>query len=225
MARIDWSNHVVGFFSALFGILIAFELDEWKENRKEETVAANAFVRLQQEIDINRNMLHEMVNTNLSLINDLETKVLDKVDNDLIFVGTREDWNEINTNEKLSNFAFVLPIRDKQNNIASEVSVLHVVFGGLVHPTIHNSAWESAKTIGALNSMSYEKVLSLSSLYNPARLHDELEEIRRLLRNADEIRTKTELEKLLVELQDAYRIIEAELVQFDAFAGMLNEME
>lgn len=71
MRKIDWPNHLVGFFSALFGILIAFELDEWKESRKEEKIAANAFIRLQQEIVINRNMLHEMVNTNLSLISML----------------------------------------------------------------------------------------------------------------------------------------------------------
>jgi hypothetical protein len=225
MKRIDWSNHIVGFFSALFGILIAFELDEWKENRKEEKVAANAFVRLQQEIDINSNMLHEMVNTNLSLINDLQTKVLNKVDNDLVFTGTRQEWNAINGDQKLTKFALVLPIRDRSGNFISDVSVLHVMFSGLIHPVIHNSAWESAKTIGALNNMSYEKVLSLSSLYNPTRLLDELTEIRSLLRNADEIRTKVELEKLLIQLQDAYRIIEEELAQYDAFAGMLNEME
>ena len=225
MRRIDWSNHIVGFFSALFGILIAFELDEWKENRKEEKVAANAFVRLQQEIDINRNMLHEMVNSNLSLISDLQTKVLHKVNDRLLFTGTIEEANAINGDSHLSAIAFVhmhdLTTREPHKRELE----LHVIFSGLVHPTIHNSAWESAKTIGALNNMSYEKVLSLSSLYNPARLLDEIAEVRTLLRTADEIQSKADLEALLSELEDAYHIIDAELAQYDAFAGMLNEME
>lgn len=225
MKRIDWPNHVVGFFSALFGILIAFELDEWKENTKEEKIAANAFVRLQQEIDINRNMLHEMVNTNLSLIGDLQKTVLTRVNDRLLFTGTIEQANEINGDTRLSAIAFVHMHDPPPDSEKSRTLELHVMFNGLIHPTIHNSAWESAKTIGALNNMSYEKVLSLSSLYNPTRLLDELAEIRSLLRNADDIRTKSGLEKLLGELEDAYRIIDAELEQYDAFAAMLNQME
>jgi len=225
MKRIDWSNHIVGFFSALFGILIAFELDEWKENRKEEKVAASAFVRLQQEIDINKNTLHATVNSNLSLISDLQTKVMHKVNDKLLFTGTIDEANEINGDPNLSTIAFV-HVHNPPTGVPPRRELeLHVIFSGLIHPAIHSSAWESAKTIGALNNMSYEKVLSLSSLYNPARLLDEIAEVRSLLRTADEIQSKAELETLLSELEDAYHIIDAELAQYDAFAGMLNEME
>lgn len=225
MKKIDWPNHIVAFFSALFGILIAFELDEWKESRKDVAIAENAYVRLKQEIDINRNMLHEMVRTNLGLIAELQGNILPRVNEKLLFTGTVEEANAINGDPRLSTFVFVHmhdePItRGKERELG-----LHVMFSGLIHPVIHNSAWESAKTIGALNNMSYEKVLSLSSLYNPARLMDEVAEVRNLLRNADEIRSKQELEKLLSELEDAYHIIEAELAQFDAFAGMLDQMD
>ena len=37
--RIDWPNHIVAFFSALFGILIALELDERREDTKETEFA------------------------------------------------------------------------------------------------------------------------------------------------------------------------------------------
>lgn len=223
MKNIDWPNHLVGFFSALFGILIAFELDEWKENRKDAKIAENAFIRLQQEIDINRNMLHEMVNANLFMIQSLQKEVLQNVDNRLLFKGTSEQALAINSSPPLSNIAFIhMPEGDHKPHEGAE---LHVIFSGLIHPVLHSSAWESAKTIGALNNMSYEKVLSLSSLYNPIRVMDEVAEVRALLRNADDIKTKADLEKLLGELEDAYHIIEAELGQYDAFATMLNQME
>ena len=218
MRRIDWPNHLVGFFSALFGILIAFELDEWRENRKDDKIAVNAFARIQQEIDINRNMLREMVNSNTQMIDALQTQVMTRVDERLLFTGTRDEALELNKFEGLSR---IVRISTK----GQRPSELHVIFSGLTHPVIHNSAWESAKTIGALNNMSYEKVLLLSSLYNPTRMLDELSEIRSLLRNADEITSKTGLEHLLDELEDAYRIIESELEQYDAFAAMLRQME
>jgi hypothetical protein len=222
MTRIDWPNHFVGFFSALFGILIAFELDEWKEDRKDDKIADNAFVRMQQEIDMNRNMLRGMVTVNLQMIGDLEGQVLDKVDNRLMFTGTAEQALAVNNTAPLSSIAFVqMPEDRKQNTQAA----LHVVFSGLTVPVIHSSAWESARTIGALNNMSYEKVLTLSSLYNPPRILDELTEVRALLRNADDVDSKAELQHLLDELDESYRIIAAELDQLDAFAAMLDQME
>src|SRR6185369_4384021 len=105
------------------------------------------------------------------------------------------------------NFAYISLPEDPKSKDAAE---LHVVFSGLIHPVIHNSAWESAKTIGALNNMSYEKVQLLSAVYNPPRIIDELAEVRSLLRNADEIGSKADLEKLLEELRDAYAIIGVE---------------
>jgi hypothetical protein len=223
MRKIDWPNHLVGFFSALFGLLIAFELDEWKENRKDKQIAENAFVRLQQEIDFNRNMLHEMVNINLQMISALEDQVLQNVDNKLLFNGTIEQAKAVNSATPLSSIAYIrIPEDDRKQQGGVE---LHIIFSGLIQPGIHNSAWESAKTIGALNNMSYEKVLSLSSLYNPTRLMDELAEIRTLLRNADDVRNKTDLENLLGELKNSYHIIDQDLNQFDAFAAMLDQME
>jgi hypothetical protein len=223
MTKIDWPNHFVGFFSALFGILIAFELDEWKESRKDDKIADNAFIRMQQEIDMNRNMLRGMVTVNLQMIGDLEGQVLDKVDNRLMFTGTAEQALAVNNTAPLSSIAFVqMPQGDRKQNTQA---ALHVVFSGLTVPVIYSSAWESARTIGALNNMSYEKVLTLSSLYNPPRILDELTEVRALLRNADDIDSKAELQHLLDELDESYRIIAAELDQLDAFAAMLDQME
>lgn len=57
IGKIDWPNHAIGFFSALFGILIAFELDQWRETRNHQEEARNAFDKLKQEIQINKNSL------------------------------------------------------------------------------------------------------------------------------------------------------------------------
>ena len=41
--KIDWANHIIGFFSALFGILIAFELEEWRDEKNQIEIARVAF--------------------------------------------------------------------------------------------------------------------------------------------------------------------------------------
>ncbi len=73
--------------------------------------------------------------------------------------------------------------------------------------------------------MNYEKVLTLSSLYNPPRLLDELNEIRTLWRTSDNVTGKTELTILLTEMEKAHRSIAHELEAFDQFANILNAME
>lgn len=35
MSKIDWRNHFVAFLSALLGIFIAFQLENWREGRIE----------------------------------------------------------------------------------------------------------------------------------------------------------------------------------------------
>jgi hypothetical protein len=97
--------------------------------------------------------------------------------------------------------------------------------GNIMVPVMHSSAWESAKATGALNLMEYEKVLSLSSLYNSPRILEELEEIRSLWRSSDKVSDKTELSILLTEMERAHRSIEQELLAFDQFVNILNSME
>ena len=70
--------------------------------------------------------------------------------------------------------------------------------------------------------MPYEKVQLLSSLYNATRIHDELNEVKLMLRQADEIRSKPELAVLLSKLSEAFRIIDSELAQYDLFVNMLQ---
>jgi hypothetical protein len=76
-----------------------------------------------------------------------------------------------------------------------------------------------------LNFLPYERVLSLSFVYNDAKIIDELAEIRRLWRNADAIKSKVEFTELLSEMEKSHQILERELLEFDQFVNMLDAME
>jgi len=215
--KIDWANHIIGFFSALFGILIAFELEEWRDQKNQVEIAQIAFENLKKEIQINQNSLHENVANNINHITALQS-LLPKLDGQLKFTGSLVEADSIN--QYFGQVVFI----EKKSAVGVK-PVVHIGLGNIAVPIIQSSAWESAKATGALNLMNYEKVLSLSSLYNPPRILEELSEIRNLWRNSDNVVNKTDLTILLSEMEKANRSIETELQTFDQFVNILNAME
>ena len=165
--------------------------------------------------------MHENVANNIRHINNLQA-LFSKMDTQLRFIGPKAEVDSINQN--FSQVVFIEQY-DSVEKVKIVRPVVHIGMHNITIPALQSSAWESAKTTGALNLMEYEKVLSLSSLYNPPRILDELSEIRNLLRNAERISSKTELSILLVEMEKAHRSIESELQTFDQFVNILNVME
>ncbi len=218
--KVDWPNHLIGFFSALFGILIAFELDQWREAKNNQDDAGNAFEKIKQEIEINKVALHETVNVNLQLLHLLEEELLPGINEKLQFKGSLEAARNINT--KVNKIAM---INLADTTLSKAVFSITVNIGSLLHPTLHYSAWESAKATGVINYIEYEKVLTISYLYNIPRITEELQEIRGLIRKSDDITTKSKLQKFISELKESHFLIQTELSNYDTFVSIIQGME
>lgn len=218
--KIDWPNHVIGFFSALFGILIAFELEEWRENRNNQEEARQAFDKLKQEIQTNKTTLHEMVATNEQLLDLLVNELLPHLNESLLFQGDASE--AMNVNKRCGAIARI----EVTDTTARKVTLpVNIFMNSLIRPPLHYSAWESAKATGVINHIEYEKVLTISYLYNIPGITDELQEIRRLLRSADESTSKSNLRKLIAELKESHNVIQLELENFDGFSAIVQAME
>jgi len=217
--RIDWPNHLIGFFSALFGILIAFELEEWRDAKNHHEDARNAFEKTKQEILDNKNALHGTVNTNLHLLDLLEVELLPFINDRLQFIGSTEA--AISINNKVNSVARII----LSDTIFSVRAPVLINMGSLHQPPLLNTAWESAKATGVVNYIEYEKVLAVSLLYNTPRITEELQTIRILLRKADEITTRNDLIKLVIELRESHLLIQSELSNYDVFVSIIEQME
>ncbi len=218
--KLDWPNHLIGFFSALFGILIAFELEDWREHRNNQKEALEAFSKLKEEININKNALHETVASNQKLLSLIELELLPYLNNNLSFKGDLATAKEIN--KKCLGIAHI----EFTDSAAQEVvAPVNIFMNSLLQPPLHYSAWESAKATGVINHIEYDKVLTISYLYNNTKITDELKELSLLLRRADETKTKSGLIKLISELNEGYKVIELEMSSFDTFASILEGME
>jgi len=218
--KVDWPNHLIGFFSALFGILIAFELDQWRDAKNNQEDARNAFDKIKVEIQINKETLHSVVNANLKLLELLESEFIPHINEKLGYYGSTDEAIAINA--KVYPAAIIHITDTSLANVSSSVTIN---MGSLSHPTLHYSAWESAKATGVINYLEYEKVLAISYLYNTERILEELQEIRLLLRRSDEINSKKGFEKLLAELKESHNIIQTELANYDTFENMVQGME
>ncbi len=214
--RIDWPNHLIGFFSALFGILIAFELDEWRERNNQRELADMAMERMMTEVEFNQNMLHSNVEENAFRL-AVFIGLLDKLNDQLLFTGTRDEADSVNLH--FANFVMMDTVNISTNHRGFPA---HLDFSHLTMPAQHTSAWESAKATGVLNFMGYEKVLALSSVYNYSLITEELLFIRNLTKQADEISSKHELEVYLAEVSESLHIIQRELARYDLFVNMLR---
>jgi len=53
MKKIDWSNHIIAFLSALLGILIAFRLEFIREEHQEQEQLDKALIVIKEEIENN----------------------------------------------------------------------------------------------------------------------------------------------------------------------------
>lgn len=214
--RIDWPNHVIGFFSALFGILIAFELDEWRERNNQREMALTAFERMKSEIDFNRNILHANVKQNLELIQVLNG-LTGQLSERLLFTGSQEEADSIN--QTYPGYIFI-------ETETSEIGYpVHMGVGSMAMISLHTSAWESAKATGVLNFMGYEKVIALSSIYNYSTIVDELLTIRQMTRKANDITSKAQLSMFLSEAEESLIVIERELAEFDQFVNILRSLD
>src|SRR5688572_29448953 len=115
--KIDWPNHIIAFFSALFGILIAFQLDEWRERSGQVHLADEAFRLIRNETSLNKNILLENIHRNDSSL-ALLTSTLVFVNDDLKFVGPYAKADSINNN---NTFVKIL-ISDKQKEKAGRLT-------------------------------------------------------------------------------------------------------
>jgi hypothetical protein len=215
---IDWPNHTIAFFSALFGILIAFELDEWREQQSKKEMASKAYERMMEEVQFNHDMLQANLTENVERMRVLD-KLLSNLNDRLLFTGSlslADSFNSI-----YSHYIYI----DTSDRSGNGIYPANIVVASLTMMNQHTSAWESAKATGVLNFMEYEKVIALSSVYTNQTITEELAVIRQLTKQADEITSKHELEKYLEEVQESLEIIARELAVYNQFVRILQSLQ
>jgi len=115
--KIDWINHLIGFLTALIGIVIAFQLDDWQERRREEEKLKITLKAIKAEIDSNK----EIYKTDALALNDwVEYWIFMQShdeDNNEEIIATEREMNQMKEQHpaRFGNAKFIKKYRDSLN--------------------------------------------------------------------------------------------------------------
>lgn len=160
--KIDWYNHLIAFVSTLLGIFIAFQLEDWKENRRHEEALAVALDAIKQEVKANV----KIYETNVSTLSEfLEYRRICEANSDqkgnLLF--SEKTFNAIRTNHP--NRTRDLKITRKVNDSINVYSGGKLIFDVLPVTGISSVNWKAASSSGLLTTLDHQTLSSLTDIY------------------------------------------------------------
>ncbi|MEQ8362071.1 MAG: DUF6090 family protein [Cyclobacteriaceae bacterium] len=92
--RIDWLNHLFGLVAVVFGVLIAFWLNNWSEENKSEATLRIALENIKSEIGRNSTNLDTIIQSNKTLHSFL-SKYLEVVNEEMKVTASDSVWSEL----------------------------------------------------------------------------------------------------------------------------------
>jgi hypothetical protein len=214
--HINWPDHLVGFFSALFGILIAFQLEEWRDQREREQLVQLALQNLKSEIDINKNYYEETTRFNETFLHFL-SESSPNITEELTYSGSKNAVDSLN--KFFPGHFAVDPSAESRKTFPLKITLNITVH----HPL--TAAWESAKATGALNFMNFEQVHLLSLIYHQEKLLNEIDNLNALIKNSGRIKSKSQLFFLVDELRESNSIIQREMNELKGYINILTATE
>jgi len=160
LSKIDWHYHIIAFLSALLGILIAFQLEDYKDDRQEVEELEIALSAVQKEVQSNLNIYEK----NTRLLSDwLE----------YYYLGTKLDKNG---NITLNKDAYLQMIEKsptrfdgweimKEDNDSVLIKVSNFSFDILPETNISTSSWHAAINSGIINRLEHKDLIPLTQVY------------------------------------------------------------
>lgn len=171
MERIEWKNHIVAFLSALFGIIIAFQLEDYRETSEQKDRLDKAYQLVISEIESNISIYQNNV-TNINDFLAYHQSIFElakgRIDTSIITLDT---YHSI-TSDTTKNYRFAnynVQIRNESVYITRkpEVHNFDDFYSDVLPKTgISTSAWESSINSGVFSQLSQSDFNNLTKIYN-----------------------------------------------------------
>ncbi len=153
--KIDWINHLVGLLGVLFGVLIAFWLSNWSNEKRAEATLEVALVNIKSEVSRNDANLDTIFNNNLKLYEFLG-KYLKSVDAEMNVTATDQVWKSLQRQ-------YPEYLEDEGSEVRLDLDLFQ----------LSDVAWSAAHRTDAFSSMDYNLAFALEKSYDlQARLSE-----------------------------------------------------
>ncbi len=150
---IDWHNHTITFISTIIGILIAFQLEDWRENREEQAKINKAELSLLNELKRNKVGLETTIKINKDWL----------LYADFITSHTYDDYLAC-TQQELDSAIKMHPTRFSNSNFIKKLDQTTNLYGMSFEVDVHfifqieTATWEAVKSSGTLNFIEQSHV-------------------------------------------------------------------
>lgn len=147
-SKIDWINHVVGFVSVVFGVVMAFWLNNWSEGRSENQTIRTALQNVRNEIAKNQKNLDSTILENRRQYEFLG-EYLGMVNDNMSIASTNAEWHELV--EKYPNY-----LATSSSGVRLNLELFQ----------LSEVAWATTHRTGILTSIDFELVFVLEESYD-----------------------------------------------------------
>lgn len=162
LTSIDWLNHTIAFLSALIGIFIAFQLEDYQDNRQEEKNARVTLDAIKTEIEQNMSIYQANIETLSEWLRYYRLTQTWK--NGEIRVGKVEfEKMKSQATNRFRNWQ----LKGTENDTVVVLTVPSGEFFIDVAPEtgISTSSWQAGLYSGALNRVHNEQLAKLNHIY------------------------------------------------------------
>lgn len=198
---IDWQNHIITFVSTIVGILIAFQLENWRENREEQIKIKKAEVSLINELERNKIGLENIIKENKDWLSYA----------DFIFSHTYDDHLACSQQE-LDSISKVYPSRFTRNSFIkalTKTTNLYQMSFEVDIPfifQIETATWEAVKSSGTLNYIEQGNVFWYVKTYKELERRLSTLDERELMEKLGNYGSTITLYNLVVDQTRGYEI-------------------
>lgn len=145
--KIDWLNHLIGLVAVLFGVLIAFWLNNWSEENKAEATMKVALENIRSEIDKNSASLDTIIQSNTRLHTFLSV-YLQSVDDGMSVLVNETEWSVLT--EKYPQY-----LNEGKSGVQIDMDLFQ----------LSDVAWSASHRTDVFSYMDYDLAFTLEKAY------------------------------------------------------------
>lgn len=159
--KIDWINHSVAFFSALLGILIAFQLEDYQDRRQENEKLEVTLGAIRSEIENNRRIYQTNVEKLTDFVEYFELNGMVDGKGELVLEDEKFERMKLRSPGRFSEWVLVR----RGNNGTSVFTNCEFVIDVAPETGISTSSWKAGLFEGVLNRLDHDKLSKITHIY------------------------------------------------------------
>lgn len=159
--HIDWPNHLVAFVSTILGIFIAFQLDDWQEQRKLDKNLKATLEALHEEIEANLAIYEKNVERLSEWLDYYDFMSEHTVGNDLIVSESKLNAVRVNNPTRFKDLRQLRRVNDSLNAYVVDIKLDVLPITG-----VSTNNWQAAKSSGILTFLDHETITKLTFIYD-----------------------------------------------------------